>query len=43
MPVSRRGDAAVPREGPELAREIAGQLEVVRSSLIRAAIGRLDS
>ncbi|WP_258366372.1 MerR family transcriptional regulator [Curtobacterium sp. MCBD17_029] len=43
MPVSRRGDATSRAKALELAREIAGHLEVIRSSLIRAAIGRLDS
>jgi DNA-binding transcriptional MerR regulator len=42
MPVSRRGDATSRAKAVELAREIAGHLEVVRSSLIRAAISRLD-
>ncbi len=43
MPVSRRGDATSRAKANELAREIAGHLEVVRSNLIRAAIGRLDA
>lgn len=43
MPVSRRGDATSRAKALELAREIAGHLEVIRSSLIRAAICRLDS
>jgi DNA-binding transcriptional MerR regulator len=43
MPVSRRGDATSRAKALELAREIAGHLEVIRSTLIRAAIGRLDS
>lgn len=43
MPVSRRGDATSRAKATELAREIAVQLEVIRSSLIRAAIGRLDA
>jgi DNA-binding transcriptional MerR regulator len=43
MPVSRRGDATSRAKAVELAREIAGHLEVIRSSLIRAAITRLDA
>ena len=43
MPVSRRKDAASRARAAEMAREIAGQLEVVRSSLIRSALSRLDS
>jgi len=43
MPVRRRGDSTSRAKAAELAREIAGHLEVVRSSLIRAAIGQLDS
>src|SRR5690606_19536620 len=42
IPVSRRRDASSRAKANELAREIAGQLEVVRSSLIRSALGRLD-
>jgi len=41
MPVSRRRDASSRAKALELAREIAGQLEVVRSSLIRSALNRL--
>lgn len=41
IPVSRRKDAASRAKATELAREIAGQLEVVRSSLIRGSLGRL--
>ncbi|MEO8907141.1 MAG: MerR family transcriptional regulator [Microbacteriaceae bacterium] len=41
MPVSRRKDASSRAQAAELAREIAAQLEVVRSSLIRSALGRL--
>src|SRR5690606_31811299 len=40
IPVSRRKDASSRAKAQELAREIAGQLEVVRSSLIRSALGR---
>lgn len=43
MPVARRQDAASRARAAEMAREIAGQLEVVRSSLIRSALTRLDS
>lgn len=43
MPVSRRKDAASRARAAEMAREIAGQLEIVRSSLIRSALRRLDS
>jgi DNA-binding transcriptional MerR regulator len=43
MPVSRRKDTASRARAAEMAREIAGQLEVVRSSLIRSALTRLDS
>ncbi|MEY2847466.1 MAG: hypothetical protein RI885_131 [Actinomycetota bacterium] len=42
MPVRRRADASSRAKASELAREIAGQLEVVRSSLIRSALDRLD-
>lgn len=41
MPVSRRKDATSRAKALELAREIAGQLEIVRSSLIRSALSRL--
>lgn len=41
MPVSRRKDASSRAQAAELAREIAAQLEVVRGSLIRSALGRL--
>jgi DNA-binding transcriptional MerR regulator len=43
MPVARRKDATSRARAAELAREIAGQLEIVRSSLIRSALTRLDS
>lgn len=43
IPVSRRNDPSSRAKAAELAREIAGQLEVVRSSLIRSALGRLQS
>ncbi|MFP7833502.1 MerR family transcriptional regulator [Marisediminicola sp. LYQ134] len=42
MPVTRRNDASSRAKAVELAREIAGQLEIVRSSLIRSALTRLD-
>jgi len=41
IPTARRKDASSRAKAQELAREIAGQLEVVRSSLIRSALGRL--
>jgi len=42
MPVTRRNDASSRAKAVEVAREIAGQLEVVRSSLIRSALTRLN-
>lgn len=42
MPVARRKDASSRAKAGELAREIAGQLEIVRGSLIRTALSRLD-
>jgi DNA-binding transcriptional MerR regulator len=42
IPVARRKDASSRAKASELAREIAGQLEIVRSSLIRSALTRLD-
>lgn len=42
IPISRRKDASSRAKASELARDIAGQLEVVRSSLIRTALSRLD-
>lgn len=41
IPVARRKDASSRAQASELAREIAGQLEIVRSSLIRSALLRL--
>lgn len=41
VPVVRRKDASSRAKAAEMAREIAAQLEVVRSSLIRSALGRL--
>jgi DNA-binding transcriptional MerR regulator len=41
IPVARRKDPSSRARAAELAVEIAGQLEVVRSSLIRSALGRL--
>lgn len=43
MPVSRRNTSSSRAKVGELAREIAGQLEIVRSSLIRDALSRLES
>lgn len=43
MPVARRKDASSRARAAEMAKEIAGQLEIVRSSLIRSALTRLDS
>ena len=43
MPVARRKDATSRARAAEMAKEIAGQLEIVRSSLIRSALTRLDS
>lgn len=43
MPVRRRRDGTSNARAAELAREIAGHLETIRSSLIRAALGRLDT
>ena len=43
MPVARRKDASSRAKAAEMAREIAGQLEIVRSSLIRSALTKLDS
>jgi DNA-binding transcriptional MerR regulator len=42
IPVSRRKDASSRAKAAELAREIAGQLEVVRGSLIRSALTKLQ-
>lgn len=41
VPQSRRKDASSRAQASEMAVEIASQLEVVRSSLIRSALGRL--
>ena len=43
MPVAKRKDASSRAKAAEMAREIAGQLEIVRSSLIRSALTKLDS
>ena len=43
MPVARKKDASSRARAAEMAREIAGQLEIVRSSLIRSALSRMDS
>ncbi|TPW73786.1 MerR family transcriptional regulator [Schumannella sp. 10F1B-5-1] len=42
IPVARRKDASSRAKANEMAREIAGQLEVVRSSLIRSALSRMQ-
>ncbi len=42
VPIVRRNDVSSRAQAAELAREIAGQLEVVRESLIRSALGRLE-
>ena len=42
IPVARRKDSSSRAKASELAREIAAQLEIVRSSLIRSALSRLD-
>ena len=41
VPISRRKDTSSRAHAAELALEIAGQLEIVRGSLIRSALGRL--
>jgi DNA-binding transcriptional MerR regulator len=41
IPVARRKDASSRAKAAELAKEIAGQLEVVRGSLIRSALSKL--
>jgi DNA-binding transcriptional MerR regulator len=43
IPVARRKDSSSRARATEMAREIAGQLEIVRSSLIRSALGKLHS
>lgn len=43
IPVARRKDASSRAKASELAREIASQLEIVRGSLIRTALSRLDA
>jgi len=42
MPMSRRRDARSRARAAELSAEIAGQLDVIRGSLIRAALARLN-
>jgi DNA-binding transcriptional MerR regulator len=42
IPVARRKDTSSRAKASELAREIVGQLEIVRGSLIRSALSRLD-
>ncbi|MCU1597890.1 MAG: hypothetical protein QOK08_1287 [Actinomycetota bacterium] len=41
IPVARRKDASSRAKAAELAKEIAGQLEIVRGSLIRSALSKL--
>lgn len=41
IPIARRKDASSRAKALEMAREIAGQLEIVRSNLIRSALSRL--
>lgn len=41
IPVTRRKDASSRAKALEMAREIAGQLEIVRSNLIRSALSKL--
>ena len=41
-PVSRRNDVSSRAKTAELARELAGQLEVVRGSIIRSALARIQ-
>ncbi len=41
VPIARRNDVSSKAETAELAREIAGQLDVVRGSIIRSAIERI--
>jgi DNA-binding transcriptional MerR regulator len=41
IPVARRRDASSRAKAAELAREIAGQLEIVRGNLIRSALSKL--
>jgi DNA-binding transcriptional MerR regulator len=43
MPVARRKDASSRAKAADMAREIAGQLEIVRSSLIRSALSKLNT
>ncbi len=42
IPISHRKDSSSRAKASELARDIAGQLEVIRSNLIRSALSRLD-
>lgn len=42
IPVARRKDASSRAKAAELAKEIAGQLEVVRGSIIRSALSKLQ-
>ncbi len=42
-PLARKHDAASRARVAELSRELAGQVDVVRSGLVRSALGRLDA
>ncbi len=42
LPVSRRRDPAGRAKTAEMARELAGQLDIVRTNLVRSALARLD-
>jgi hypothetical protein len=41
VPIARRNDVSSKARTAELAREIAGQLDVVRGSIIRSSLSRL--
>ncbi len=43
LPMARRKDASSRARAAELSGEIAGQLDVIRASLVRSALGRLTS
>jgi DNA-binding transcriptional MerR regulator len=43
LPIARRKDAGSRARAAELSGEIAGQLDVIRASLVRSALGRLTS
>jgi DNA-binding transcriptional MerR regulator len=42
VPIARRGEVSSRAKTAELAREISGQLDVVRASIIRAALARIQ-